>query len=124
MDRCVLLTSTPWCVVLLRGDQEGAALVIAQRGETTHSGVNVNNTHLSMINPLNPFMGCICATYEYNPWNRQWATDQTHVGTILTGHNLQATIYFKTKDIKKETQKTEYMIGMHDVIISWFCWIP
>ena len=29
------------------------ALVIARRGETTHSGVDVNNTHLSMINPLN-----------------------------------------------------------------------
>ena len=31
----------------------GAALVIARCGETTHSGVDVNNTHLSMINPLN-----------------------------------------------------------------------
>ena len=40
MDRCVLLTSTPSCVV-------------SPRGETTHSGVDVNNTHLSMINPLN-----------------------------------------------------------------------
>ena len=29
------------------------ALVIARRGETTHSGVDVNNTHLSMINPSN-----------------------------------------------------------------------
>ena len=27
-------------------------LVIAWRGTTTHSGVDVNNTHLSMINPL------------------------------------------------------------------------
>ena len=42
IDRCVLLTSTP----------EGAAQMIARRGETTHSGVDVNNTHLSMINPL------------------------------------------------------------------------
>ena len=40
MDGCVLLTSTPSCVV-------------SQRGETTHSGVDVNNTHPSMINPLN-----------------------------------------------------------------------
>ena len=40
MDRCVLLTSTPsWNV--------------SPRGETTHKGVDVNNTHLSMINPLN-----------------------------------------------------------------------
>ena len=38
MDRCVLLTSTPE--------------LITRRGETTHSGVDVNNTHLSMINPL------------------------------------------------------------------------
>ena len=29
------------------------ALGIARRGETTHSGVDVNNTHQSMINPLN-----------------------------------------------------------------------
>ena len=35
MDRCV------------------CALVIVRRGETTHSRVDVNNTHLSMINPLN-----------------------------------------------------------------------
>ena len=66
MDRCVLMTSTPECVVSPRraitraqpecvvsppGDHEGCALVIAWRGETTHSGVDVNNTHLSMINP-------------------------------------------------------------------------
>ena len=40
MDGCVLLTSTPSCVV-------------SPRGETTHEGVDVNNTHPSMINPLN-----------------------------------------------------------------------
>ena len=40
MDRCVLLTSTPSCAV-------------SPRDGTTHSGVDVNNTHLSMINPLN-----------------------------------------------------------------------
>ena len=39
--------------VLSRGDQSGCALVIARRGETTHSGVDGNNTQLSMINPLN-----------------------------------------------------------------------
>ena len=22
-------------------------------------------------------MGCICATYQYNPWKRQWATERT-----------------------------------------------
>ena len=53
MDGCVLLTSTPSCVVSPRGDPPGCALGIARRGETTHSGVDVNNTHPSMINPLN-----------------------------------------------------------------------
>ena len=53
MDGCVLLTSTPSCVVSPRGDPSGCALGIARQGETTHSGVDVNNTHPSMINPLN-----------------------------------------------------------------------
>ena len=35
---CVLLTSILSCVVL-------------PRGETTHEGADVNNIHLSMINP-------------------------------------------------------------------------
>ena len=39
-------------VVSPRGDHSGCALVIARRGETTHMGVDVNNTHLSMVNPL------------------------------------------------------------------------
>ena len=56
MDWCVLLTSTPSCVVSPRGDPEGAARGVARRGETTHSGVDVNNTHQSMINPLNMFL--------------------------------------------------------------------
>ena len=50
MDGCVLLTSTPSCVV-------------SPRGETTHSGVDVNNTHPSMINPLN-HPGCFCLLAE------------------------------------------------------------
>ena len=37
MDRFVLLTSTPRCVV-------------SPRDETTHAGVDVNNTNLSIIN--------------------------------------------------------------------------
>ena len=52
MDGCVLLTSTPSCVVSPQGDPSGCALGIARRGETTHSGVDVNNTHPSMINPF------------------------------------------------------------------------
>ena len=35
----------------------GCALVIARRGETTHSGVEVNNTHPPMIKPLNNMFG-------------------------------------------------------------------
>ena len=31
----------------------GCALVITRRGGTTHSGVKVNNAHISMTNPLN-----------------------------------------------------------------------
>ena len=38
MDRCVLLTSTPECIV-------------SPPAETTYEGVAVNNTHLSMIYP-------------------------------------------------------------------------
>ena len=48
----IALDSSSW-VVSPRGDHSGCALVIARRGETTHSGVDVHNTHLSMINPLN-----------------------------------------------------------------------
>ena len=53
MDGCVLLTSTPECVVspqraIPRAQPEGSP-----RSETTHKGVDVNNTHPSMINPLN-----------------------------------------------------------------------
>ena len=38
MDLCMLLTSTPECVV-------------SPRGETTYEGVDVNNTHQFMFNP-------------------------------------------------------------------------
>ena len=38
MDMCVLLASTPESLV-------------SPCGEATHEGVDVNNTHLSMINP-------------------------------------------------------------------------
>ena len=39
MARCVLLTSTPSCVV-------------SPRGQTTREGLDVNNTHLAMINSI------------------------------------------------------------------------
>ena len=51
MDRCLLLTSTPDCVVLPRRVIMRAQPEWSPRGETTHEGVDVNNTHLSMINP-------------------------------------------------------------------------
>ena len=53
MDGCVLLTSTPECVV-------------SPRGETTHSGVDVNNTHPSMINPdYNMILANLTLNYQY-----------------------------------------------------------
>ena len=51
MDRCVLFTSTPLCVVSPRWEITRAQPERLPRGETTHKGVDVNNTHLSMINP-------------------------------------------------------------------------
>ena len=56
-------TKTPSCVVSPRGDHSGCVLVIARRGDTTHSGVDVNNTPLSMINPLNP----LASTHYLDP---------------------------------------------------------
>ena len=53
MDGCVLLTSTPECVVSLRRVIPRAQPEGSPRGETTHEGVDVNNTHPSMINPDN-----------------------------------------------------------------------
>ena len=51
MDRCVLLTSTSLCVVSLRGDHSGCAFVAARK---TNSRGDVNKTHQSIINTLNP----------------------------------------------------------------------
>ena len=66
MDGCVLLTSTPECVVSPRGDPSGCALGITRRGETTHSGVDVNNTHPSMINPdYNMILAYLTLNYQY-----------------------------------------------------------
>ena len=51
MDGCVLLTSQP----------EGSP-----RGETTHEGVDVNNTHPSMINPdYNMILANLALNYQY-----------------------------------------------------------
>ena len=81
MDGCVLLTSTPECVVsprrvipraqpecvvsprrvILRAQPEGSP-----RGETTHEGVDVNNTHPSMINPdYNMILANLTLNYQY-----------------------------------------------------------
>ena len=46
MDMCVLLTSTPFCLVSPRGDHEGAAFVIARRGDTTI--IEINNRHCTV----------------------------------------------------------------------------
>ena len=66
MDGCVLLTSTPECVVspcrvIPRAQPEGSP-----RGETTHEGVDVNNTHPSMINPdYNMILANLTLNYQY-----------------------------------------------------------
>ena len=51
MDRCVLLTSTPECVVSPRRAISRGQPEWSPRGETTHEEVDVNNTHLSMTYP-------------------------------------------------------------------------
>ena len=50
IDRCLLLTSTPEWVVSPRRAITRSQPEWSPSGETTHSGVDVNNTHLSMIN--------------------------------------------------------------------------
>ena len=46
---CVVDVNSRVCCLAATGDH--CAHMIARRGETTHSGVDVNNTHISMINP-------------------------------------------------------------------------
>ena len=51
---------------------QGCALVIARRGETTHEGVDVNNTHLSMVNPDYNMMPAISIrTNQYSAYQKQ-----------------------------------------------------
>ena len=63
MDRCVLLTSTPGFVVSPRR-------VIIRRGETIHSGVDVNNIQRAIHDPLNEVgaapNGDASTTYEWS----------------------------------------------------------
>ena len=66
MDGCVLLTSTPECVVSPRRAIPRAAPSGSPRGETTHEGVDVNNTHPSMINPdYNMILANLTLNYQY-----------------------------------------------------------
>ena len=68
------------------------ALVIARRGETTHSGVDVNNTHLSMINPLNN-----AHVYWYIPYTHMHYTLKftklSNMYYIFFGHNIEAFLW-------------------------------
>ena len=60
MDRCVLLKTTPeW--------------VVSPHGETTHEVVDVNNTHLSMINPPDYYMMLAISVniYQYSAYQKQ-----------------------------------------------------
>ena len=69
MDRCVLLTSTPEWVVSPRRAITRAQSEWSPRGETTHEGVDVNNTHLSMISPDYNMMLAISVTiYQYSAY--------------------------------------------------------
>ena len=69
MDRCVLLTSTPECVVSPRQAITRAQPEWSPRSETTHEGVDVNNTHLSMINPDYNMMPAISVrTNQYSAY--------------------------------------------------------
>ena len=66
MDGCVLLTSTPECVVSPRRAIPRAQPEGSSRGETTHEGVDVNNTHPSMINPdYNMILANLTLNYQY-----------------------------------------------------------
>ena len=66
MDGCVLLTSTPECVVSPRRAIPRAQPEGSPRGETTHEGVDVNNTHPSMINPdYNMILANLTLNYQY-----------------------------------------------------------
>ena len=61
MDRCVLLTSTPECAV----------------SPTTHAGVDVNSTHVSMINPdydMMPKISALIYQYIYLRYHRNTDT--------------------------------------------------
>ena len=82
MDGCVLLTSTPSCVVSPRGDPE------ARRGETTHSGVDVNNTHPSMINPLTQSSRMLtCQSHDPFYVSLSVAGNNVNMLAVITGRN-------------------------------------
>ena len=101
MDGCVLLTSTPSCVVL-------------PRGETTHSGVDVNNTHPSMINPLirpryngtwlyKGKIGLLCNTVPQPSQEGSvvLATDHQSDVSWIVSHNNMVSLYHDVKHRKK-----------------------
>ena len=149
MDRCVLLTSTPECVVSPRqaitraqpkwwpgGEttHSGCALVIARRGETTHSGVDVNNTYLSMINPLNKACGLqilwdvISCPY---PWSLLLAHKSPYIGALAITQNINVCYciwqpshtpkYRHSEEDKSNIHATDHKnSGAHESPISQF----
>ena len=75
MDRCVLLTSTPECVVLTR--------------RAINAGLNVNNTHLSMINPDYNMMPAISIRIDqYTVYQKQIKSRAITVGVAMSPRNL------------------------------------
>ena len=80
-------------------------------------------THRSLI-------GCICATYEHNPWNRQWATERTwHAGGTdkrsETNIYPTALLYGGMKNINTENDaaKEEGHKCYYIYIYDWRHWI-
>ena len=95
------------CVVSPRGDPLGCALGIARRSETTHSGVDVNNTHPSMINPLSNYL------------SQCWPCSVTMYGANRT-QSIKTAYWWKTGAIYIKTDNAHFLIFMWDQYIL-FC---
>ena len=54
------------CWLLFKGLIMDGCVLLTTRGETTHEGVDVNNTHPSMINPdYNMILANLTLNYQY-----------------------------------------------------------
>ena len=87
------------------------APAIARRSETTHSGVDVNNTHLSMINPLNINLAMTNTRPEANI---DWSTRMNNPGLM----KAFAIVCFVFLQIAKIT-----CIQLHATITTLWKWM-